>query len=302
MSFRPPYTEIARLIHEGSVVFFLGAGASACGRPPDYKWKWKEGAQDFPPLGTELAEFLANAASFPSRNPHDRADLARVASYFEHVAVDRPGLMNRLRGIFKPTYKPGPVHEYLADLEVPVLIVTTNYDDLIEQAFRSRNRPFHLVVHPTDSPDTKRHAGSVLWYPADAPEKAQRRAPNELRLSLKDVPIVYKMHGSVDPGRGDSDHFLITEEDYIKFLGRMTSHLAPIPSRIELIFRYSRFLFLGYGLRDWNFRVMLHNLRHDRRSWAVQYRPNEIERQIWDSQKIRIYNLELSKFIQELRR
>ena len=139
----------------------------------------------------------------------------------------------------------------MADIPEPLLIVTTSYHDLLEQAFKSRNRPYHLVVHPTDSKDL---AGAVLWWKPDA-IKPEPFPPAKLPLSVSDTTIIYKMHGTVDRRDRHMEHsFVISEEDYIDFLSRMTGDMA-IPARFMLHFRDRQFLFLGYGLADPNLRV-----------------------------------------------
>jgi NAD-dependent SIR2 family protein deacetylase len=301
----PPYQVIRDLIAQGSVVFFLGAGASASVRPA--KAQWVPGTIDYPPSGSELSRHLADTIGFASADEHDRTDLPRVASYFEYVQADRELLRSELRRIFKPQFKPGKIHEYLAKIQAPALIVTTNYDDLIEQAFEAIGRSYHLVVHPADRLDLY---GGVLWRRAGQ-KNFEEAEPNTLSISLENDPIVYKMHGSIDPTRQDSDNFVITEEDYVDFLARMTGRVA-IPAAFELIFRRSRFLFLGYSLRDWNFRVMLRALRvhggkrssnpdPTLRSWAIQLHPSDIESDLWSNQKVLIYDLDINTFADQLK-
>jgi hypothetical protein len=68
------------------------------------------------------------------------------------------------------------------------------------------------------------------------------------------------MHGSVDIENKDNDYFLITEEDYVDFLasqGKGITIPQPLVEHLERQDDQLRFLFLGYGLQDWNFRVML---------------------------------------------
>jgi hypothetical protein len=74
-----------------------------------------------------------------------------------------------------------------------------------------------------------------------------------------------KMHGSVDIENKDNDYFLITEEDYVDFLasqGKGITIPQPLVEHLERQDDQLRFLFLGYGLQDWNFRVMLQKLRN----------------------------------------
>jgi hypothetical protein len=310
----PPYGIIWRGLREGKVIPFLGAGASLSGRPPQTEGDEKSGA--LLPTGRELAGWLADDCSFPSNQESDRADLAKVASYYQESG-DRLSLINFLHEVFCKEYDPGHVHQFLADLQMPLLIVTTNYDSLIERAFEAKGKPYHLVVHPTDRKDL---AASVLWWkPGDAEPKAY--PPQSLPLSLTDTTIIYKMHGSVYRQTKTWDSFVITEEDYVEFLARMIAQSA-IPRRFLLHFLTCHFLFLGYGLNDWNLRVMLRNLKttlvsseteapEDRsdapsadkgvRSWAVQHRPSELEQTLWEARRVRIYDMDIDVFVDKMR-
>ena len=50
--------------------------------------------------------------------------------------------------------------------------------------------------------------------------------------------------------------------------------------------RTSHFLFLGYGMRDWNLRVILRHIWSEQTrhfgSWAIQLHPGEIDRRFWE--------------------
>jgi SIR2-like domain len=310
----PPCGVIWRYLKGGQIIPFLGAGASLSGRPPSAEWD--ERTATFLPTGRELARHLAKEVAFPSSEAIDRDDLAKVTSYYVE-SDSRTGLVQRLQEVFGRQYEPGQIHYFLADLQIPLLIVTTNYDDLIEKAFTRRNKPFHLVVHPTDSKDL---AASVLWWKPESTEPIDY-LPAKLPLSLSDTTIIYKMHGSVDRHRKTPDSFVITEEDYVEFLARMTGQSA-IPARFMLHFHTRRFLFLGYGLRDWNLRVMLKNLKGtlvDRpsdaldgklhasvtdegvRSWAIQYEPSRLEELLWRARKVNIYNMKIDSFVAKMR-
>jgi len=318
MSLEPPYGFIWKELSAGKVVPFLGAGASFSGRPAGAEWD--DESPTFLPSGSELARRLAEESSFPSDTPGERHDLAKVASYYLE-AIDRDGLFGRLCELFDRDYQIGAVHRFLADLEAPLLIITTNYDDLIERAFREKSKPFHLVVHPTDQ---KELAGSVLWWKPEAAEP-EPYPPNTLPLSLKETSIIYKMHGSIDRQGKRWDSFVITEEDYVDFLARMIGQSA-LPKRLMAQFRSARFLFLGYSLSDWNLRVMLKNLKaglvrsgpepepqaggrrrrsgtppEDLRSWAIQSQPSALERVLWDARKVNIYDLTIDDFVVKLK-
>ena len=70
-------------------------------------------------------------------------------------------LRRQLRSHLAVNAKPGALHEYLARLPGHRLIITTNYDTLLEQALRAANKPFHLVVHPMERDDWRVESWTV---------------------------------------------------------------------------------------------------------------------------------------------
>lgn len=303
---QPPYGEIKDLLWSGDVVPFLGAGVNFAARPRDAQWSE---ATAFPPSGAELARFLARKSSFPSTDDHDLTDLAKVASYFVETSARRR-LCERLHDILDHDCPPGAAHAYLAEVPRPLLIVTTNYDELMERAFEQAGRPYDLVVHPTDREDI---GASILWWRHGAAEP-EAVAPNKLFIDLDKTTVIYKMHGTVDRRTRQWDSFVITEDDYVDFLSRMTSQTA-VPSLFMRHFRTRHFLFLGYGLRDWNLRVVLKNLRSlfpqsagapdgeedELRSWAIQANPSDLETELWDARNVKLYDVDIADFVSRLR-
>jgi hypothetical protein len=306
----PPYGEIADLLKKGEVVPFLGAGINFGTRPSGVNWD--ERTSTFLPSGAELSRFLAGKSNFPSKDEHDLTDLAKVASYFVETSARRR-LRERLCEVFNRDFVPCDIHTYLAEIPTPLLIVTTNYDTLTEQAFVKVDRPYDLVIHPTDRKDVE---ASVLWwkYNADEPVAVP---PNKLFIDLKTTTVIYKMHGTVDRRLHKWDSYVITEEDYVDFLSRMTGQTA-VPALFMRHFRTRHFLFLGYGLRDWNLRVVLKNLRtilptaadaldtdeedeEELRSWAIQFRPSDLEVELWNARRVKIYDVDINEFVKRVR-
>jgi len=89
-------------------------------------------------------------------------------------------------------------------------------------------RPYHLVVHPTEMHEA---AASVLWWRPES-TKPEIHHPSTLPLSLTDTTIIYKMHGTVH-SEEEWNSFVISEEDYVTFLAKMSSQAA-VPARIML--------------------------------------------------------------------
>src|SRR5262249_19688535 len=129
------------------------------------------------PSGAELSRSLADLVRFPADSDQDLADLAKVASYYVETS-GRRSLREMLHETFNKDYTPCKIHEDLADITRPLLIVTTNYDDLTERAFEAKGRPYDLVVHPTDRTDM---AGSVIWWKHGSSEPVAE-PPNTLPM------------------------------------------------------------------------------------------------------------------------
>lgn len=302
----PPYGEIRDLMEEGQVIPFLGAGVNFGTRQPANQ-SWDIRTSPFLPSGAELSRYLANRSNFPSKEATDLSDLAKVASYFVETSARRR-LRERLREVFDRDFVPCDIHHYLAEVNAPILIVTTNYDDLTERAFKAKGRPFDLVVHPTDRKDVE---ASVLWWKHDATEPVAV-PPNQLYIDLSTTSVIYKMHGTVDRAGHKWDSYVITEDDYVDFLSRMTGQTA-VPALFMRHFRTRHFLFLGYGLRDWNLRVVLKNLKsvipggatsddeEELRSWAIQFRPSDLEMELWNARNVKIYDVDINDFVRRLR-
>jgi hypothetical protein len=292
---------ILRRLKTGTVVPFLGAGASMVGRTPEDRWNPQ--APKFLPSGSELSRLLAEESRFPS--PEEQANLSRVASYYEDID-GRDGLRQRLREIFAGHYAAGALHAFLASLAAPLVIVVTNYDTLLEEAFLAAGRAYDLVVHPADRKD---FASAVLWW-RHGQELPLAVAPNELDIDLSTTTVIYKMHGSIHPRQPEWDNFVVTEEDYVDFLSRMTANVA-VPALFHEHFRERSFLFLGYSLNDWNLRVLLKNIRRrltpwergaleseeGRPSWAIQYRPSPLDLTLWKRRNVEIYDLPIDNFV-----
>lgn len=321
----PPYGVIKGALKAGNVVAFLGSAASAVYRPPDEE-KWAFG-KAFLPFGAELAEDLAKDANFPEDEIVEKArldlldilktgdqdlvnrattalnnlvktlkksDLPLVASYYNYVA-GKDSLNTKLREVFIADCRPGKLHRLLAAIEQPLLIVTTNYDDMMERAFTDRGRSFHLVVD--------RGEENVVWFRNSEGEEGNVMS-NKLgeKLSTHHHPIVYKLHGCLDRNSKENDHFLISEEHYVEFLGRGAQW---VPCYLWNRMEGKSFLFLGYSLTDWNIRVLLRKLRdaivQDIPSWAITRHPGAADEEIWENNHhILMFDCDLVGFTNKL--
>jgi hypothetical protein len=286
---------------EGRVVPLLGAGINLCGRPDNEVWERRE--PRYLPSGGELAAFLAEYFEYP---PDDVRDLVRVSQYAAVMQGLGP-LYDELHEIFDVDYEPSPLHRFLAGFPAILrskgykpryqLIVTTNYDDALELAFRRVDEEFDLVTYIADGEER----GKFLhWPPGDPPRLIDR--PNEYgELSLDQRTVILKIHGAVDRVNSEwGDSYVITEDHYIDYLTRTDiSGLLPVTLGAKL--RRSHFLFLGYSMRDWNLRVILHRIwgqqKLNYKSWAIQVDPEAIEREFWQKRGVDILDVRLERYV-----
>lgn len=302
----PPYGRIVKALNSGMVVPIIGNGISHSGRPPDVRWNPQE--LRFLPSGAELSLFLADDTEFPSEKERDQ--LAEVASYYEAFHT-RDALHERLRQILAPQASAGvaipALYGFLAEVSRPLLIITSNYDTQIEQAFRTAQRPYDLVVYS----ELKDLGNAVLWWPHGAAQP-QTPAPNELYIDLDQTTVIFKMHGSILPETSEWDSFVITESDYVELLSRIASKSA-IPALFATHCRDRNLLFLGYSLRDWSFRTILQSLNRffakraaaagddEIQSWAIDDQFSELELKFWQKRGVYPYEVTIDEFVRTLR-
>ena len=251
---------------------------------------------------TELAEELAKAFDLDADGV---VDLARVSQRVATLRGSGP-LYDRLHELFEAAVEPEPIHRFLAALPrvlrsrgAPhLLIVTTHYDLALERAFEEAGEEIDVVSYVASGP----HRGK-FWHRAPGAQPRPIDLPNEYatELSLERRTIVLKLRGAVDllPER-EWESFVITEDDHIDYLGR-GELTAAVPVSIAATLRRSHFLFLGYDLVDWNLRLILGRIWGARplaySSWAVQPKPNALERAFWRQREVDVLDVEPDGFV-----
>jgi hypothetical protein len=280
------FSLVAELLADGEVVPFLGAGANLCDRPEQAAWQ--PGA--FAPSGRELARALAEKSRYP--NPDD-PDLLWVSQYFDAVLGDGP-LYEEIHEVFNADYPPSSLHRLLARLPAllrnrgreQLLVLTTNYDDLVERALEAAGELFDVVWYEAKPGPNQ---GRFMHRPPEGEVVPIEIANKYTGLSLAERPVILKMHGAIDRHDSERDSYVLTEESYIDYLaGPYVGDQIPFSLMAKM--KTSHFLFLGYSMRDWNMRVILKRLwggeELGRTSWAVQLEPSgdgarEIEKKLW---------------------
>ena len=318
------YDIVAQAFVEGGVVPFLGAGASIADRDPSSK-AWSLGAGL--PNGRELAAFLAQRTGFrPEEDedqdedagekgkekepePPERLDLAQVSQWIDAWRGDQI-LYRHLHELFASSYRPASTHRFLARLAIalprearPRLYITTNYDDGMEQALAARGVEHDLVWYQV----ARKEQPGVFVHQAPGARPVPVLLPDDYAgIDFDERPVVLKIHGAVQRDQPAEDSFVITEDNYIDYLGRADPwQQLPIDLRAEI--RLKSFLFLGYGLRDWNLRVLLSRIWAERAGelahWAIQFKPSLLEERMWIRRGyVELYDAPLRSYVSCLER
>jgi hypothetical protein len=312
------------MLVDGQVVPLLGAGANLCGRPVDAPWSQGE----FLPNAKELAAVLARKV--PNYPPAVLGDLVRVAQTVGHKRGWK-ALYTTLHELFDADYPPTDLHDFLAgvpkliaSLERPprdthLLVVSTNYDDVLERAFDAAGEPYDLVWYVARGDNV----GKFVHRPPSG-EPVVIHDPDQYvePLSLAKRSVILKLHGAVDRPSGDADSYVITEDHYMDYLTR-TDIRRLIPKGLVAKLRNSSILFLGYSMRDWNLRAIFHRIWQEEKlgwtSWAVRRplddvmagAPEEARRQaeleyeledaFWDDRGVDIIDVDLTTYTRALR-
>ena len=284
---------LQQMVDEGNLVPFLGPRMTA-GRASAMK-----GTPSIPDA-EELAAALAKRFSLKQT----RLDLPEIAQYV-YVTKGRPDLYRALRQLLTADCEPGPVHRFLARFPGTLeelglekryqLIVSTNFDMALEQAFDDELESYDLVVYMASGPDR----GKFVHFPSDGVPRpiddpnSYTKLPIGIDYELERTVIV-KIHGAVDGNVDDyrwKENYVITEDHYIDYLSKSPiESLVPVQVLDKL--KESHCLFLGYTVRDWNLRVFLKRIWEGSlgaKSWAIEPDPDVLEKYLWAQSGVDLY-------------
>lgn len=296
------FKQLAAELKAGNYVPFLGAGSSRCENIPS---------------GQELSEHIMGKACLCAEDirpsectckstcncNHTAVSLESAASYLE-ATRSREDLETAIREKFKES-EPLGIHNYLAGIDCALLIITTNYDRLLERAFldRTKKKAFDVLsLRPREG-----HSGRELVlvrYDESGNRDTRDGIDPEMLAKYVDLEkrtLIYKIHGTLGIP-GVRDHFLITEADYENAILDIDRFLPPaIVEHLD----GRLFLFLGYGLRDWNVRAIFRRLTRFTRFAAspgkvVVSGPTKIDEVLWKERNLTAIDMRIDDFVNRL--
>jgi hypothetical protein len=293
----PDFDDIVNAVRDRKVVLFLGAGVHYhdTADPSTYP------KSDRPLLAGELAAHLASQSQWGTRyDPADyppKMNFTRATLDYElFIEEDRQAAAQAQTNNSPSQLSPqdarrfrqqgrirlgtevdravqgatvtSPLIKKLAELGFPI-VVTTNYDTHYERTLR---------LDPNVNP-------VVRWY---HPDKTGKENDYPHGDPSPESPFIFKIHGDIS----DHSSLIITDEDYIDFVLKMTEgpRTNPVPPTVS--FRMSRWptLFIGYSLVDYNLRLLLKTLHYQKdmppfKSYAVSKYPDPLITRVWQDEK-----------------
>ncbi|MBD5386955.1 hypothetical protein HDR70_03600 [bacterium] len=153
---------------------------------------------------------------------------------------------------------PNPIHKVILDL-LPVHIITTNYDDLLEQEINKEYRQYSIIRQDSDLPN--------MSY------------PNAL----------IKMHGDFV-----ANNIVLAEDDYYAYHRKF----ALIRAYVQSLFASKLVVFVGFSFADLNLKIILDEVReilHEQMQpvYLISVdKPDDATLKYFDNKNVRIVYLE----------
>jgi SIR2-like domain len=256
---------IAEHIKKGECILFLGAGVHY---PPPAGSTYSYPVKDRPPLGVALSNLLATKCNLVANYPKEAGNVDNLqrVSMFHEKDLSRNKLVQEVQDAVGGSKRPSPAVRGLASLSFP-LIITTNYDQLFEQALRDAGKNPRVSVYD---------------------EKGETPTADYQEFSIE-RPFVFKIHGDIDK----PNSIVITDEDYIQFVLRMSDKEPTHPVPLTFRFYFTRWptLFIGYSLMDYNLRLLFKTLRWKvdpairPDTYSVDLSPDPLILDVWQNQR-----------------
>ena len=296
------YQKLAHRITKGEIIVFLGSGVH----------------QEYNKLAPNERTFAAHLAEDIPFNDHNKR-LPAVAEFYEcRTDLGRAALLEKLQEKLPSNGEAESIKLYhsLASTERPLILITSAYDNLLEQAFILHNKPFVEILSIT-KPDGQCPVGDVVLRYSDIesnpedPLSYSKEALSSLNLLAKGYSLIYKIRGSCDIGdprvfnhnSPRNDALTLMESDYFNF-ARYADRI--IPSYISSQFRTKDFMFVGFRPRFWEDRLLVNAIfeqrySQNRKRILIGSSASEMEKAYWESRQVRGDGISIHQLDEHLR-
>ncbi|RED37357.1 SIR2 family protein [Paenibacillus sp. VMFN-D1] len=244
-------------IKSGKVVLFLGAGAN-------YHGKLSNGGAI--PLANSLSRLLCNRFDIPeSDNLTDVAEL--IEATYSRKELNRYVVELLTGAVASNAFNLISTFKWNS-------IYTTNYDLLVESAYKKPHAIQNLKVYHTSD--------------------------ESIDLGENDVPL-YKLHGCISKADSIEGKLIITPDDYAEF----RKYRARLFNRLADQLYDKPFLYLGYGRQDPNFRTILAEVHDQMRGdipegFALFPGKTEHHDKVWNGKNVTLLDIDVDEFLEYL--
>jgi len=194
---------LKKAIAERKLVVFAGSGISIDSGVPSWE---------------DLIKSLRSEISIPD----NESDFLRIAQMYFNERQHKE-LIDKLRDVLKhKKLRYNEIHEEIFELN-PEHVITTNFDDLLEQVIKAKAHPFSTIIKDSKFP------------------------------YARNTKLLVKMHGDLEEA-----NVIIKEDDYTEY----SQNHPLIESFIKGVFANKIVLFIGYSFSDINLKIILQNVRN----------------------------------------
>ncbi|NDI98707.1 hypothetical protein GWA97_06435 [Flavobacterium sp. LaA7.5] len=194
---------IKNAINTKKLVVFAGAGISIDAGVPGWG---------------KLIEEIKNDLDLPG----NEVDYLKIPQIYYNERQEKE-YIEKIRKVLKhKKLRHNEIHEEIFELH-PEHILTTNFEDLLEQVINKKSLPFSVVKEDKDLPYSH------------------------------NTKLLVKIHGDLD-----NTDFVLKEDDYLNY----SINHPLIEAFIKSTFASKVVLFIGYSYNDYNLKQIIHNVRN----------------------------------------
>lgn len=154
--------------------------------------------------------------------PENETDYLKIPQIYYNERQEKEYIEKIRKVLGHKKLKHNEIHEEIFELN-PEHILTTNFEDLLEQVINKNSLPFSLVKQDVDLPYSN------------------------------NTKLLVKIHGDLE-----STNFVLKEDDYINY----SKDHPLIEAFINSVFATKVVLFIGYSFNDYNLKLIVQNVRN----------------------------------------
>lgn len=177
------------------------------------------------PSWNELIHNMSNEICYEGSSIFSTDELLKIPLLYRHIKKDEQ-YYNKILSEFDGEYKPNIIHHLIFSL-YPNHILTTNYDNLLEDTAIELGRNFSKI------------------------------SSNSEVSKVESLHYLIKVHGDFSEHKDGTRKFVLMEQDYLDF----ERDYILIDSLVKTIFSTDLVMFIGYGLGDYNIKLILNWVR-----------------------------------------